>query len=206
MAWAPDYATASELKAYLRIDDAVDDTQVALAVAAASRAIDNASNRQFGQVAAPEARYYPPRWDNRRGWWTVPIDDLMTATGLVVDVDLDGDLTYGHAVTDHQLAPLNAPAESRPWETLLIRPSSAVQPTDPLVDQVRVTARYGWSSIPTPVTQACLLQASRVISRRDAPFGVAGSPDAGSEMRLLAKVDPDVAVILRSYRRVWGAA
>ena len=52
--------------------------------------------------------------------------------------------------------------------------------------------------------EATLLQASRLAARRDSPFGVAGSPDAGSEMRLLARVDPDVAVALEPYRRrIW---
>jgi hypothetical protein len=37
MAWAPDYVTDDELKAYLRIGDDVDDDQIALAIAAAAR-------------------------------------------------------------------------------------------------------------------------------------------------------------------------
>jgi len=55
--------------------------------------------------------------------------------------------------------------------------------------------------VPTTVKQATLLQASRVFARREAPFGVAGSPDMGSELRLLEKVDPDVAVMLVPYVR-----
>lgn len=59
--------------------------------------------------------------------------------------------------------------------------------------------------IPSAVKQACLIQASRFFTRRYAPFGVAGSPDSGSEIRLLAKVDVDVAVILGPYITWWGA-
>jgi hypothetical protein len=59
--------------------------------------------------------------------------------------------------------------------------------------------------VPSAVKQACLIQASRFFTRRYAPFGVAGSPESGSEMRLLAKVDPDVAVILGPYVTWWGA-
>jgi len=51
------------------------------------------------------------------------------------------------------------------------------------------------------VHEACLLQSSRIAARRDSPFGVAGSPETGSELRLLDRVDPDVAVTLSRYRR-----
>jgi hypothetical protein len=51
-----------------------------------------------------------------------------------------------------------------------------------------------------------LLQASRLDFRRVAPAGVAGSPETGSEVRLLARVDPDVAVSLKDYIRWWAAA
>jgi hypothetical protein len=43
------------------------------------------------------------------------------------------------------------------------------------------------------------MQASRLLSRRDAPFGIAGSPEMGSEMRLLAKLDPDVDLLVQPY-------
>lgn len=59
--------------------------------------------------------------------------------------------------------------------------------------------------IPAGVTQACLLQASRFFARRYSPFGIAGSPENGSELRLLSRVDPDVAVVLAPYRVWWGA-
>ena len=45
----------------MHITDTDDDVQIALAVTAASRAIDRRTNRQFGLVAAPEARYYTAR-------------------------------------------------------------------------------------------------------------------------------------------------
>jgi len=49
---------------------------------------------------------------------------------------------------------------------------------------------------------ATVLQANRLLKRRHAPFGVAGSPELGSELRLLARVDPDVAVSLRGLGRM----
>lgn len=206
MAWAPDYVTAAELKAYERIPDTDDDAQVALAISAASRAVDRYCNRQFGLVASVEDRFYTPRWDKRRCRWVVDIDDLQTVVGLLVFADLDGSGDYATNLTDYgALKPVNAAAKSRPWTQLVVLPSSPVKPCAE-EDSAQVTAKYGWTTVPTPVKQATLLQASRFLKRKDAPFGVAGSPDSGSEVRLLAKVDPDVAVVLGPYVRQWGAA
>ena len=52
MAWAPAYATATELKAFVRIDDSFDDAEIGLALEGASRVIDKATDRQFGVLAA----------------------------------------------------------------------------------------------------------------------------------------------------------
>jgi hypothetical protein len=66
MPWAPDYITTAELKSFLGINDAIDDAQLAIAITAASRAVDRVTNRQFGQVAAAEARLYTPKFDCSR--------------------------------------------------------------------------------------------------------------------------------------------
>lgn len=194
MAWAPDYVTVEKLASYLRIDDPADDPELALAITDASRAIDHAANRQFGLIDNPEARAYPARFDYGRGRWVVDVDDFQTATGLVVTVD-------GTAVTVFGREPVNAAQKGRPWTRLAFTDDSEAVPSCSPYEVV-VTARWGWTEVPATVEQAALLQASRFFTRRNAPFGVAGSPDAGSEMRLLAKVDPDVAVSLTAYRRV----
>jgi hypothetical protein len=51
MPWAPDYATVGDLKSYVAIDDAFDDLELGLAIGASSRAIDRATDRQFGILA-----------------------------------------------------------------------------------------------------------------------------------------------------------
>lgn len=204
MAWAPDYVTTSELGDYVRISDAVDDTELGLAITAASRAVDRHTNRQFGLVAAVEERFYTATWDQRRRRMVVDIDDLMTETGLLVDYDADDDETYAHSVDSFNLQHVNAAAQGYPWTRLTVRTDSTTSP-GVIENGVRVTARWGWTAVPDAVKQATLLQASRIFSRREAPFGVAGSVELGSEMRLLAKVDPDVAVALGPFIRWWGA-
>jgi hypothetical protein len=205
MAWAPDYITSAELKAFVRITDSDDDVQVGLAVTAASRAVDRATNRQFGQSATAEDRFYTAVWDRKLCRWTVRIDDLMTISALSIHYDSADDGTYGDLVDEYQLKPVNAAANGRPWTDIVVSPNSATTPGG-IEDGVEVHGTFGWSAVPTTIKQATLLQASRFLSRRDSPFGVAGSPDIGSEMRLLPKLDPDVALAVRPYYRWWGAA
>jgi hypothetical protein len=181
--WEPDYATVDELKAYVSIpdDDTVDDTELAGKITAASRSIDQHTRRQFGQVDVLELREYPIRSNG-----LTMVDDLMDVTGLLVEVD-------GDAVVPAYLNPRNALQRGMPY-TRMFLPSA-------WSGVAQVTALWGWTAVPATIKEAALLQASRLFKRRDAPFGVAGSPDLGSEIRLLAKVDPDVAVMLERYVR-----
>jgi hypothetical protein len=193
MAWAPDYATTADLAAFVRIPDSDDDAQLALAATAASRAVDRATNRQFGKVDTAEERLYVPRPDYERGLWVVDVDDFQTVSNLSVEVD-------GTAVTVFVKEPYNADKLGRPWTRLAFTADSEAKPSC-APHEVAVTAVWGWTAVPTAVKEATLLQASRFFVRRNAPFGIAGSPDTGSEMRLLARVDPDVAVALGDYKR-----
>lgn len=196
MAWAPDYITVAELKGWLRIpeDDDEDDVELALDVAAASRAVDNTCNRQFGSVTAEE-RYYDAEYDPETGMWFAVIDDLQSTTGFELLVD-------GTEVTaaGYRLEPRNAAAKGRPWTSLAFTRDAEATPTyrDP---EIAATAPWGWTAYPAPVKLASRIQASRYAARRDSPLGVAGSPDMGNELRLLAKVDPDLRTSLMDYSR-----
>lgn len=224
MTWKPDYCTSDELKAYVRISDTEDDAQVALAVTAASRAIDRATLRQFGTTNTAVDRYYTatyrpgrplrdvtsfvftvqpiPGLLNTGAHWAANIDDVQDDTGLAVYYDTNGDGTYPLTVTGYRLLDVNAAADGMPWTGLRMPLDSDVAGRE---FGVKVTAIFGWTAVPDTIKQATLLQASRLLSRRDSPFGVAGSPDIGSEFRLLPKLDPDVALTVRPYYRWWGA-
>lgn len=193
MPWKPDYITTAQLKSYLDIADTVDDVELATWCTAASRAIDKKTNRQFGQLAAPAARVYrrPAYYEPNIGLWVVEVDDVQDVTGLTV-----GGVAY--ASSGAVLQPDNAPADGEPWTAL----GFTSCPTTPLT----VVARWGWTAFPAQVIGAAKLQANRWNARRRSPLGVAGSPDQGSEMRLLAKLDPDVATTLTGLSRRRRAA
>ena len=205
MPWAPNYTNTTDLADFVRIGDTLDEVQLSLAISTASRAIDRACGRQFGSITTAAPRYYTARWNRERCRWAVSIDDLMSTDDLAVAFDTDEDETFAGEIDLFTLGPRNAQAEGQPWVELVVRPGSAALPTT-LADGVRVTALWGWDQVPDAIEEACLLQASRILARRNSPFGVAGSPEAGNELRLLAKLDPDVEVAVKPYRRVWGAA
>lgn len=196
MSWAPDYITVQEFKDFLDITggDIVDDIELAVAITAASRTIDDYCNRQFGSVAVAEERLYTAWPDFQRGVWCVDVDDFMSTTNLVVEVD-------GTATADFTKEPVNAASKSMPWTRLTVNPTTAsVSPTGADFE-VSVTAIWGWSAVPTAVKQATMFQTNRFQKRRVSPFGVTGSPEQAGELRLLSRVDPDVAVSLRGYVR-----
>lgn len=207
MAWAPDYVTVSELKSWMRITVSGEDTILGFTVTAASRAVDGFCNRQFGSITPAAARYYS--WDGScdGGRDLLLIDDLQTATDLVVGIDTDGDgdsdvtLVNG---TDFDLWPANAAADGYPWIGLQLRPAATRFPR--YARGTIVTAKWGWTAVPDAVVQATLFQGSRFFARRNAPFGVAGSPEVGSEVRLLDKLDADLEAGIGHLVRPWGAA
>ena len=66
-------------------------------------------------------------------------------------------------------------------------------------------AVFGWPNIPVTVTQATVLQSSRIFTRLQSPLGVAGFGDMGI-MRVSRGLDPDVVQLVEGYRRVNGVA
>jgi len=205
MAWAPDYITLAEAKANLRIPpaDTADDADLALHITAASRNIDRFADRQFGKVDAVTDRYYTARWDCDQRRWYVDVDDIHDAAGLAVAFDSAEDGTYALEVTGAVLEPRNAPADGKPWERLRLTSDTRL---GTMMDGIRVrSAGFGWAAVPKPVKDGVHLQVNRFFVRRNSPYGVAGSPDLGNEIRLLNKLDPDVEVMVRPFQRYWAA-
>ena len=95
-------------------------------------------------------------------------------------------------ITDYTAEPLNALVQGHPitalrrrygfWATL----------------QVRVTGAWGWPGVPDEVSQATLLQASRLFNRRKSPEGITGNAEWG--LVRVTRVDPDVASLLQPYQ------
>jgi hypothetical protein len=199
-----EYVTSAELKQTLTLTgQTFADADVALAVAAASRGIDDACGRRFWLDAdANQVRYY-----DATDPWLCRIDDLVELTDVAVDPNGTG--VYDQAWTlgvDFTLTPVNAQADGRPWELLNRHPQGRyVLPTG-WPKAVRVTGRFGWPAVPAGVKHATTILAARLLKRaREAPFGVAAlGIDAGTGMMHSARVaarDPDLRFLLSGVQR-----
>jgi hypothetical protein len=192
--WAPDYVTLTELKDYLRNnalgEDVADDAFLALWITTVSRNIDDFCGRQFGQVATLETREYRAAYDRHEGGYFAEIDDVQDVDDLTV-IDENA-----NTITDYTLLPLNASQKGKPYTRIRV----------PGCGPFTIDALWGWTAVPSSVKTGLFLQGARLDNRRSSPFGIAGSPSEGSEMRLLAQLDPDFRTSLKPYVRDWWAA
>ncbi|MFB7866995.1 head-tail connector protein [Streptomyces sp. NPDC056069] len=191
---ANEYAELATLREQLNIAD--DDTSrndlLDMALAAASRGIDQATGRRFYLDDAATARVYRPSGrtvcgdDGER----LIVDDIGSASGLVVETGSAGSWT---TLTDYETSPDNALVRGRPVTALLLSSGSWGAGST----RVRVTAKWGWPAVPDEIEQATLIQAARLYRRKDSPEGVTGSAEWG--VVRLSRRDPDVWALIEHF-------
>lgn len=193
---ATEYATLDELKAQLSIqtDDTTRDALLTKALKSASRGIDRSTGRRFWLDNTPVARTY--RLEGRvvceRDGDVLLVDDIGDVNSLVVESATVGGGTYT-ALTGYETTPDNALADGYAI-TGLLKPHGVWGTTS---TRIRVTAKFGWPAVPDDITQACLIQATRLYKRKDSPEGIIGSAEWG--VRNLSRRDPDVWALIEPY-------
>lgn len=193
-----DYCTLAELKARLTITDSDDDGILSAVIEAVSRQIDKETKRRFYTTASNEIRYYTPRSGNM----LFPNDDILSIDTFECDDDGDGTYDETWQNTDYYLQPYNAALDGRPYLWIETTPIGDYSFTL-MKKSVKLTGKFGYCAIadlPYPIREACLLQCERIFKRKDAPFGVAGTPELGM-LRLQAELDPDVQKLIAPYKR-----
>jgi hypothetical protein len=194
MALTNGYTTGSAVKTALGIIDATSDSELELVIESVSRLIDDYTGRFFYQVAASTAYYTADEY------LTQPIDDFVSVGTVATDGDANGTYsTVWSANTDYAVAPFNAAATGRPYTEIVALTEGANTFPIGTIKGVKIVGTRGWPSIPKPVEMSCIIQSGRIFNRRNTPFGIAGAPEVG-QMRLLARLDPDVEQMLRAYR------
>jgi hypothetical protein len=194
MAISNGYCTLAQVKSSLRITDTVDDALLELAVEAASREIDQATERTFYNMGTAT------RFFVARDAYFTQIDDLISLTTLKTDPDGNSGFTVTWSATDVQLEPLNGfiSGIESPFTGLRAR-DTYLFPLEEEEALVQVTGVWGWSAIPTAIKQATVILASRIFKRNDSPLGVAGFGDLG--VIRVGKLDPDVEALIHSFRK-----
>lgn len=197
MAITNGYCTLAQIKAAARIQDSVDDSLLEMAVESASRAIDGHAGRYF-YSSGTATRYFTADES-----FVCEIDDLSgTALTLQSSSNAQRNFDVTWAVGDYQLEPTNGVVDGLVVPYTRIRAVQnylfPIQGGDALV---KVTGVFGWPAVPTSITQACIIQASRIFKRLDSPLGIAGFGDMGA-MRVSRYLDPDVEQLVAPYRRM----
>jgi hypothetical protein len=194
-----DYCSLPELKYRIWPDgttpDSENDTMLASIITAVSREIDNLCGRRFYTTTADETRYFTTS-DKE---YLFPNLDIVSITSLKVDYNANRTYSVTLGTDDYDLEPANASLDSKPYSWIRISPlGSEVFPTHS--KGVQIIGKFGWSAVPSAVKEACLLQALRVWTRRNAPFGIISNP-VGGDMRLLTQIDPDLQLLLYEYKK-----
>jgi len=171
MAITDGYAVYTDYKTAFGITVSTQDTRIQSVLLAVSRYVDRRCHRFFGVDAAVVERLYDPydrvvRLDDRPAF---VVDDISTATGLVVklDEDLDGsvaDETAWTIDTDFTLWPQNANLgpEAQPWRAIRLPTWSSKSFL--ATARLSVTAKFGWPAVPAVVAQATLELAGIVMT------------------------------------------
>lgn len=190
------YATPEELKSRPRITDIEDDALILKALTAASRGIDDRCGRRFDLDETATTRTFNPRDRvvRQEDGDLVLIDDIGTLTGLVVEVG-SGSSWTAVGSSDYETYPDNCLVENKPVEGLLLLSWPITSPQL----RLRVTARWGWPAVPATISEATLIQASRLFARKDSPDGVLGTSEWG--VVRLSRVDPDVRDMTEHYAK-----
>lgn len=189
------YASLALLKTHMGIGDTTDDALLQKALDTATLWIDQYTGRSFAGETGATKYFYPT---NSRYLDLTP--DIRTVTSVAVDED--GDLTFGDvfASTDYLLTPLNPEPDAGIYSRLEIAPLSGKSFLGRR--QVRVVGNWGYTVggvAPANIEYACLLQATRLFRRRDAPFGILQTTDLGQFTRISA-MDADVKNLLDPYK------
>jgi hypothetical protein len=211
------YVDLASFRSYVGLaSDTSHDTQLTLASAAASRAIDSYCRRHFYQDSVATARVFIPQTllDLRMDQYAQG-GDISSRTNLTVVTNPAGNgnfLTAPDAVTwastDFELLPENndvAFAEPRPWTALRAVGTKTfpwlVNTWLTHLHRVQITALWGWVQVPDAVTEAAYIKSARLFFRKDSPSGIAGVTDYGP-VRISRAADPDIVELLTDYRRV----
>jgi hypothetical protein len=174
------------------------DSDIQLALRAAARAVDEMCARRFWADAdTAQIRYYTPHRSDH-----LYIDDLITLTTLKTDEGRDGTYENTWASADYWLQPLNAATDSEPYTAIEVNPEGDVHFFPGYTKSVQITGKFGWSAVPSAISEATTILAGRFLKRsREAPFGSAEALALGGAAVRLTGKDVDVTALLGPYMR-----
>ncbi len=228
-----DYLTVDQLKTALQITNDSKDVLLQLAISSASRQIDTHCRDQFWSAATPSARVLAPDYSA-----DIFTGAYASTVGMTVETDDDNDGVFETlwSATDWQAEPLS-PQAGYPFNRVVAvgarhfpgaRKHHYLRYPYYLYGygnqngnqlgwfadrspraRVRITARWGWPSVPSQVVQACQLIAIDNYKSKDFTNGSAGTTglangNYGSQRSSLVthSLSPMACSLLRGLRDV----
>jgi hypothetical protein len=177
--------------------DTKDDAAIESVIEAVSRAIDDICWQRFHTTAADETRYFTAEFG---GWLRLP-ERIISITAL--KTDNDNDRTYENTWTtdDYDLLPYNATLDGEPYRWLETTPNGDYSFPVGVKKGVEIEGKFGWSSAPGPIEEACLLASHLTHSRRNSPYGVSGAAGVGQLTGIVQSIksDPIIMELLSPY-------
>lgn len=188
---AHEYATLAALKRARKIplSDTAEDDALRDALEQASRAIDDKCGRSFYLDPVASARILRTRG-------RVVVDDdgdrllIPDAGAEPTLIEASGDRVTWSTITGWFTGPDGRASSAAITE--LIRDRSTWQDR-----WYRITAQWGWPSVPAPIANATLLLANRRFVRLDSPEGVSGWAPEGAVR--ISRFDPDIEDLVSPY-------
>lgn len=191
------YCPIESLKSRLDISTTGSDFELHAACFAASRWVEQYTERVFWRTASA-ARTFEP---TSLYCVTLPaFCDLVSVSAVKTDSGYDGTFATTWSASDYQLLPHNtyAAPEQLPYNEVRAVGSYNFPAWWALPrtrrDTVQITGIWGWPKVPPAIRQAAAIIAADTYKLKDAPFGVAGQGEftvnVGENRRAQRLLDP----------------
>lgn len=189
MAITNGYCTLAEYKQRFNIQgtDANRDADLEIIIQDVSRTIDEWCRTRFYTTGTDETRYFTAEIPCRVR--TTP--PLVSVTTLALDYDGDGVYEVEVDSAYYFLGPLN----EEPYTVIELRANCPYWMPVGVPRGVKIVGKFGWTTAPGYVREACLIQSNRIYQRRSAPFGVT-APNEFGQQTVVNALDADVVSML----------
>ena len=191
------YTTLDEYKDRFDIADHDDDSDIESVITAVSRSIDTICWQRFFTTSADETRYFTADFAT---YFRLP-ERIVSINTLKTDNDNDRTYENTWTATDYDLEPFNAALDSEPYHTIRVTPNGNYSFPKGIAKGIEIDGKFGWSSIPQPIVEACLLGSHLLQSRRNSPYGVSGAAAVGHLTGVIQSIknDPIIMDLLSGY-------
>ena len=192
------YTTPDEVRRVLGKGLDIPDEVFQQVVETATESIDRYCGRSFHQTMGA-TRIYPVELDVLVGPSpSMSVGDILPMDGQSITVETTRMPTPDAVWEEHPTGWWLGPTPLRedwPYTEFFV-----ASPRPWTNRYIRITTNWGWPEVPASITRACLMMASRALSREDTPLGQMVGDYGAVYVRT---IDPDIKNWIRPYKRAY---